>query len=85
VPQTDSWVVSYWTDKSTTAPTFWTSPGDTTVRETQLGANTGSLSGLLADSGAPVAAGSYGGKTATVSSADSTRGLSWTVSLTPAT
>ncbi|MFL6098639.1 MAG: PKD domain-containing protein [Actinomycetales bacterium] len=84
VPQVDSWVISYWTDKSTTAPTFWTSPGDVTVRATQLGGNTGSLSGLLADTGGPVAAGSYGGKTASVSSTDSTRGLSWTVSLTPA-
>jgi PKD repeat protein len=83
VPLVDSWVISYWTDKSTTAPSSWTAPGDVTVRETQLGGNTGSLSGLLADSG-PLGAGPYGGKTASTSSPDSTKGQSWSVSLTPA-
>ena len=83
VAQVDSWVVSYWSDKSSTAPTAWAAPGDTSVRDSRLGANTGSLSGLLADSGGPVAAGSYGGKSATIT-ADSTKGLNWSISLTPA-
>jgi PKD repeat protein len=83
VPQSGSWVVSYWTDKSGAVPTTWTAPGNVTTRDSQLGTGSGALSSLFADTGAPVGAGAYGGEAATVNSASS-KGMTWTISLTPA-
>ena len=62
-----SWVVSYWTDK-TAATTSWTPPAGVQTRLTGAQTGAGHMSWLLADSGAPVAAGSVGGLTATANS-----------------
>jgi PKD repeat protein len=59
-----SWVVSYWADRGAT--TSWTGPADATVRDTALDTGTtGLFTSLLADTGGPVGAGTYGGLTAT--------------------
>jgi hypothetical protein len=77
------WVVQFWSDKSS-GTTLWTPPSGVTERGTSYGSGTGRTSGLLADSGAPVAAGTYGGDTATTDVV-SGRGIAWTLVLHPAT
>jgi hypothetical protein len=68
VPATGtSWVLSYWGDKSSSAPT-WTAPASQTTRASSVGASGGAVSALLADSGAAVSAGTRGAQTATLSS-----------------
>ena len=76
-----AWVVQLWSDKSS-ATTAWTAPGGVTVRGTSYGASTGRTSALLADSGAPVSAGNYGGQVATTD-ASSGRAIAWTIALKP--
>jgi hypothetical protein len=75
------WVVQLWTDKSP-GTTSWTAPSGVTTRSTAFGAGTGRTSGLLADSGGPVSAGSYGGLVATTD-ATSGRAINWTFALQP--
>ena len=70
-------------DKSS-GTTLWTPPSGVTERGTSYGSGTGRTSGLLADSGAPVATGTYGGATATTDVV-SGRGIAWTLILHPAT
>jgi PKD repeat protein len=80
-----SWVVSYWTDKSTPTkanPASWTAPSGETQRATVVAAGTGVDTALLADSGGPVS-GSYPGQTAT-STQSSGSATQWTVGLTVA-
>jgi PKD repeat protein len=77
-----SWVVSFWTDKSTTTKT-WTPPGSVTQRSVVYGSGTAAVSALLADSGAGVS-GNYAGQTATTD-ASSGSAAQWTVALSPAT
>ncbi|MGN6302716.1 MAG: PKD domain-containing protein [Angustibacter sp.] len=83
VPQADSWVLSYWVDKSSTPATSWSTPGDVSRREAEYGSSVGAVSAQLADSGGPVAAGAYPAHDATVDTS-STKGLSWVISLDPA-
>jgi PKD repeat protein len=73
------WAVSYWADKSS-ATTGYTLPGEVTQRQATCGANAGRVCSVLADSGGVVAAGTYGGLTAT---ADATSGNAtmWTILL----
>jgi PKD repeat protein len=73
-----SWVVSYWTDKSTTT-TSWTPPGGVTQRAVAYGTGSGADSALVADSG-PVT--SSPAQTATT---DATSGSSaqWSLALAP--
>jgi hypothetical protein len=73
-----SWVVSYWTDKSSTT-TDWTPPAGVTQRSEIVGAGAGADGGLLADSGGPVS-GSYAGQTAT-SNASSGSAAQWSIAL----
>jgi PKD repeat protein len=75
-----TWVVSFWTDKSTTT-TSWTPPGSVTKRKDIYGTSGGAVSALLADSNAGVS-GSYPAQTATtnVSSGASSQ---WTIALSP--
>ncbi len=75
------WVVQFWSDKSS-GTTLWTPPGGVTPRGTSYGPGTGRTSALLADSGAPVAAGTHGGATATTNVA-SGRGIALTFLLKP--
>ena len=76
-----SWVVSYWTDKST-ATTSWTVPGTLSVRGQTAGSGSGHLTSVLADTNAGVTPGASAGVTATASSA-SAKATMWTVVLAP--
>ena len=82
VPYDGSYVLSYWVDKSATAPTTWTTPAELTRRAVDFTGGTAAMSSQLADSGAQISAGSYGGKSATVNTT-STKGLTITLSLSP--
>ena len=75
-----AWVVSYWADNSSTT-TSWTEPAGQTVRSSAFGIGGGHIDSLLTDSGAPVAAGTQGGLTATTDAA-SAKGTMWTIVLT---
>ena len=75
--------MQYWSDKNSST-TLWTAPGGVIERGTSYGTGSGRTSALLADSGAPVAAGTYGGDIATTDFA-SGRGIAWTFALKPAT
>jgi hypothetical protein len=73
------WAISYWADK-TSATTAFTLPSEVTQRQATCNANTGRVCSVLADSGGPVPAGSYGGLTAT-SDATSGNATMWTILL----
>jgi PKD repeat protein len=75
-------VVSLWSDKSETT-TGWTAPAGVQQRDSAFGTGGGRYCGLLADSGGPVPAGSYGGLVATTNAASSHAAM-WTVALAPA-
>jgi PKD repeat protein len=76
-----TWVVSYWSAKSS-AVNAWTVPGSQTTRDADNGSGSGRINSVVADSGSAVSAGSAGGITATtdgaIGGADS-----WTIVLTP--
>jgi len=74
-----SWVVTLWADKSETT-TGWTAPAGVSTRDIGLGTGGGRYTSLLVDSGGPVAAGSYGGKTATTNANSSYTDM-WTIAL----
>jgi PKD repeat protein len=76
-----SWVVTWWSDKSTTTKT-WTAPAAVVQRAAVFGTGSGADSALLADSAGPVS-GSYAAQTAT-SSASSGSAAQWAVALAPA-
>jgi hypothetical protein len=73
-----SWVVSYWTDKSTTT-TSWTPPSGVTQRAVVYGTGSGADSALVADSG-PVTS-----SPALTATTDATSGSSaqWSLALAP--
>ena len=71
------WVLSYWVDRSDTTGS-WTASGVTT-RDVAIGIGTTRYGSLLADSGGPVSAGSYAGRTATTDVA--TSALTWSIVL----
>ena len=66
---TGDWVASYWVDRSDTTGS-WT-PVGLANRDVAIGTGTNRYSSLLADSGGPVAAGTYSGATATTDVATS--------------
>jgi PKD repeat protein len=76
-----TWVVSYWTTKSSTVNT-WTTPAGQTSRNLDNGSGSGRINSAIADSGASVAQGTVGGLTATT---DQTPGATggWTLILQP--
>jgi PKD repeat protein len=77
------WAVSWWTDKSA-AVSSWTEPSGVTRRDAAFDTGTSArYSMLLADSGGPIAAGPYGGLTATTDTS-SDKAVMWTVLLEPA-
>lgn len=78
-----SWAVSYWTHKDSVS-TQLAPPAGVAVRATGSHTGYGRITALLADSGAPVPAGSYGGLTATAAGASIAASM-WTVVLAPAT
>jgi hypothetical protein len=77
-----AWVLSYWADKSS-ATTAFTLPATVTQRAFLCGGSTGRICSVLADSGASVPAGTYGGATAISDSAQASATM-WTVVLRPA-
>jgi hypothetical protein len=74
-----AWALSYWADKSL-ATTGFTLPGSVTSRQALCGTSTGHICSVLADSGGPLAAGPYGGLTATADSASGNATM-WTIFL----
>jgi hypothetical protein len=66
VAQAGSWLVSSWSEKSSTAST-WTAPAGTTNRQAPAATGGGKVSSLLGDSNGPVATGTAAGRTATSS------------------
>jgi PKD repeat protein len=77
-----SWVLSIWSDKSSTARQF-VPPASLAERSNLAAAGNGDVATLVADSGAPVAGGTVGGLTATVPT-PSSRSTVLTVVLAPA-
>lgn len=77
-----SWGVSYWTHKDS-ATTALTPPTGVTVRASGTQTGGGRVTGLVADSGAVVPIGSYGGLRATASATTSNATM-WTIILAPA-
>ena len=73
------WAVSYWADKSS-ATTAFTLPAQVTQRQATCSANAGRICSVLADSDGGVAAGTYGGLTATADAASGSATM-WTMLL----
>ena len=78
-----SWVVSFWTDKSSST-TAWTVPAALSERDTLIGSGTSHLTGELADSGAPLASGNYPAQTASVGATASGKAAMISLVLKPA-
>jgi PKD repeat protein len=76
-----SWLVSLWSEKSSTTAT-WSLPAGAVQRSSAAATGSGRVSAVLADSGAPVATGTASGRTATTSVAVS-RSLTHSVVLGP--
>ena len=75
-----AWAVSFWTDNSA-GTTDWTVPSPLVVREMNTAdTSSGSVSTVTADSGGPLAAGTYGAITATADTATG-RATMWTIAL----
>ncbi len=72
------WVVTVWADRSSTTAAF-TEPASSTLRQRLIGTGGGHVDSLVVDTGAPVAAGSYGGQIATTDTAS--RGTNLTIAL----
>ncbi|MFC4783449.1 phytase [Nocardioides sp. MAHUQ-72] len=79
----DAWVASYWAGKSASASS-WTPPAGVAPRGAAANSGSGRIVSLLADTGGPAAAGSYGDLAAT-SSASTTAATTWSVVLPPST
>jgi myo-inositol-hexaphosphate 3-phosphohydrolase/PKD repeat protein len=79
VALTGSWVVSYWTHKDSTA-TLLSPPEGVTVRANSTQSGSGTVKGLIVDTGGPVAAGPYGGLIA-VAGATASNATMWTIVL----
>ena len=77
----NSWLVSVWTEKSST-DLSWTLPSDTTRRTTAAATGNGKISGVLGDSGDVVAVGPVPTRTATTSAAAS-RSVMFSIVLSP--
>ena len=74
VAEEGSWLVSVWSEKSSTALT-WNLPSNVTARTTAAATGTGKISAVLGDSNAAVPTGTAAGRTATTSSASSRASL----------
>jgi hypothetical protein len=77
-----AWAVSYWThkDSSTTA---LAPPAGVVTRASGTQTGSGRVTGLIADSGGPLPAGTYGNRTATAA-ANSANASMWSIILAPA-
>jgi hypothetical protein len=77
-----SWVVSFWSDKSSST-TGWTRPAAVTGRDQVIGTGGGRVSAALADSGGTVTTGTYPAQTATVGATASGKGAMISLVLVP--
>ena len=77
-----SWAVSYWMHRDSTTNAL-VAPSGVVVRASGTQTSSGRVTALLADSGAMVATGPYGGLAATAAAA-STAATTWTIILAPA-
>ena len=82
VTDAGSWVVSFWSDKSSST-TAWTLPGGVTQRDQTIGSGGGHVAAALADSNGPVATGTNPARTATVGPTASGKGATISVVLVP--
>jgi PKD repeat protein len=82
VGDANSWVVSAWTEKSSTAGITFSLPSAVTGRSSASGDGNGEISGVLGDTNGPVPVGTSAGATATVSSAVS-RSVTYSVAVSP--
>ena len=69
VAQENSWLVNYWSEKTSTDSTVWTLPADVTSRGSAASTGSGKVSGILGDSNGPVATGNAAARTANVNPA----------------
>lgn len=79
-----SWLVSAWSEKSSTTGTTWSLPGGTTERTTAAATGSGKVSTVLGDSAGEVPVGTAAGRTATTSNAAS-RSMLLSVVIDPGT
>jgi PKD repeat protein len=77
----NSWLVSVWSEKSST-DTTWTAPAGTPVRTEAEGTGSGKVSVILGDSNGPVSTGTAAGRTATTSTSVG-RSVLFSVVVTP--
>ena len=80
VSGTGRWVVTLWSDKSSST-TAWTAPGGVSVRGTGLGTGGGRITTLAVDTGGTVPPGTYGPLTASTDAAS--RAIAWSLILNP--
>ncbi|MFB9313974.1 PKD domain-containing protein [Nocardioides plantarum] len=77
VTETNAWLVSYWSEKSSAVST-WTAPGSVTSRTAAASTGSGKVSSVVGDSAGAVPPGTAAGRTATTS-APSSRSLMFSV------
>ena len=77
-----SWVVSYWTDRSSTT-TAWNLPTTLANRDVVIGTGGGRTTGAIGDSNGPVATGTYPAQVGTVAGGSSAKGAMTSLVLTP--
>ncbi|TDU87829.1 PKD domain-containing protein [Kribbella voronezhensis] len=82
VADTNSWLLSLWSEKSSVDPITWTLPAGATSRTTAAGTGSGKVSAVLGDSAGAVPTGTAAGRTATTSAATS-RDVMFSVVLNP--
>ncbi len=75
------WVVSHWTHKDSTTQLL-APPSGVTVRANGTQTGSGTVKGLVADSGGPITSSSYGGLTATAAGTASAASV-WSIALAP--
>jgi PKD repeat protein len=76
------WVVSFWGERSA-ATTAWSAPAGVTTRSVTSDSGSLTVTALVGDSGGPVAAGSYGARTA-VTDVATQRTAMWSIALNAA-
>ena len=77
-----SWVVSFWSDKSSTT-SAWTLPSGVTQRDQAIGTGPGRVTAALGDTNGPVATGTYPTQSASVGATPSGRAAMISLVLTP--
>ena len=77
-----SWVVSFWSDKSSST-TGWTLPSGVTLRDQAIGTGGGHVTGVIADSNTGLASGTYPAQTASVGTTASGKGAMISLVLSP--